>query len=90
MSLEIAAAKSRLHAICSAMESSGGEMASSPSDSDLMTKLDMMMKTMALKEDVNVAQLETVKQLRQEFRSELDPLRKQLNVVEGHTQHALK
>ena len=46
-----------------------------PSNSDLMAKLDRMMGAMALKEDVPLAQMEVVKQMRSELHSQIEPFR---------------
>ena len=67
--------------------------ASDPSNADLMAKLDSMMGSMALKEDIVVAQMETVKELRAEFEpvkqqaaaalQQTDHLRERIDVVEN-------
>ncbi len=62
--------------------------AAQPSNADLMAKLERMAGAMALKEDVQVAQLEVVKQLRTEFKSELEPLRAQVEQAELHANQA--
>ena len=49
-----------------------------PSNADLMAKLDRMMGAMALKEDVHLAQMEVVKQMRSELHSQIEPLREKL------------
>ena len=54
---------------------------SGPTNADIMTKLDRMMNAMALKEDVQVAQMEVVKQLRSEFSSQFEPLRTQVELT---------
>ena len=54
---------------------------SGPTNADIMTKLDRMMNAMALKEDVQVAQMEVVKQLRSEFSSQFEPLRTQVEAT---------
>ena len=51
-----------------------------PSNADLMAKLDRMMGAMALKEDVHVAQLEVVTQMRYELAAHIEPLRSKLKM----------
>ena len=48
---------------------------------DIMQTLTQMISTMALKEDVREAQENTVKQLRTEFRGELEPVKESLATV---------
>ena len=59
------------------------------SNADIMAKLVRMTESMALKDDVKVAQLETVKQLRTEFQCELAPLATKLEIVDVNTKKAL-
>ncbi len=101
LSPQIAEAKQRLHAMRAALAEvpplpageaeKGPEDAegSHPTNADLMAKLDSMMGAMALKEDVQVAQLEVVKQLRAEFRTEFEPLRAQAEQTESKVNQAL-
>ena len=93
LSPQIVEAKQRLQSMRAALAEvpplpTGGE-GSQPTNADLMAKLDRMMGAMALKEDVQVAQLEVVKQLRTEFRSEVDPLRAQAAQTEANVNKAL-
>ena len=48
---------------------------SQPSNADLIAKLDLMMGAMAFKEDVHLAQMEVVKQLRSELTAQIEPFR---------------
>ena len=46
-----------------------------------MAKLDRMMGAMALKEDVHLAQMEVVKQMRSELTAQIEPLREKLETT---------
>ena len=91
LSPEIVLAKQRVQAMRAELAPvpplPSGE-AAQPSNADLMAKLERMAGAMALKEDVQVAQLEVVKQLRTEFKSELEPLRAQVGQAELHANQA--
>ena len=59
-----------------------------PSNADLMAKLDRMMGAMALKEDVQIAQMEVIKQMRSELSSQIEPLRAQVVTTADNVRQA--
>ena len=50
-------------------------------NNDLIAKLDRMMGAMALKEDVYLAQMERVKQMRSELTAKIEPFREKLEMT---------
>ena len=89
INIDITKAREKVVAVRAALASPADPSAEVPSNADLMAKLDRIAENMAFKEDVQVAQLETVKQLREEFQSELAPVRVQMGDVETNTRKAL-
>ena len=52
-----------------------------PSNADLIAKFDRMMGAMVLKDDVHLAQMEVVKQMRSELHVQIEPLREKLESI---------
>ena len=68
-----------------AFPSAGGDQ---PTNADLMAKLDRMMGAMALKENVQVAQMEVIKQMRSELAAQIEPIRLQVQSASANAMQA--
>ena len=88
LSPDIATARRKAEVVRTALASASATV-DGPTNADLMQKLDRMSQSMALKEDLEAVQLETVRRLRTEFQSELTPVRTQLGQVAANTTQAL-
>ena len=58
-----------------------------PSNADMMANLDRMMGAMALKENVQIAQMEDVKQMRFELVAQIEFIRTQIEVTSANAFH---
>ena len=67
-----------------------GNEVGQPSNADLMAKLNRMMGAMALKENVQIAQMEVIKQMRSEISSQIEPLRAQVATTIESASQALE
>ena len=91
LSPEIVEAKQRLIAMRSsltevpAFPSAGGGQ---QTNADLISKLDRMMGVMALKEHVQVAQMEVIKQMRSELTAQIEPIRLQIDSASANAMQA--
>ncbi len=83
VSPELAAARQRLAAVRTELETE--KVPTEPSNQDLMNAIQQMSGKMALKEDVEVAKLETVKILRQE----IEPVKAHMESLETNVSQAL-
>ena len=84
-------AKRRVHAMRESLTdvpTFPGSEPGQPSNADLMAKLDRMMGSMALKEDVQIAQMEVIKQMRSELSSQIEPLRAQVVTTADNVRQA--